>query len=187
MLICVHQVQKTWSNLTSPLLHKITALIMSRKQDTCRHICDYTLSLFLTNSSLCSSYSSSVKTLLSCNCLSSLSCFMHVLLNLAFFHRREFFFSILMNHSFGSDGTDVYFLSLLNTHTTGVATMGPRGAMPPSLLSYFSIDSMSWFTFAIVNMLCCGPLTCLLLAMPLTHTSDVANITTCLYSWAATL
>ena len=35
---------------------------------------------------------------------------------------------------------------------TGVATMGPRGAMVPSLLSYFSIVSMSWFTFAIVSI-----------------------------------
>ena len=26
---------------------------------------------------------------------------------------------------------------------------------------------MSWFTFAIVSILCCGPLTCFLLAMPL--------------------
>ena len=55
---------------------------------------------------------------------------------------------------------------------TGVATMGPRGAMPPPpppppLLSYFSIVSMSWFTFAIVGILCCGPLTCFLLATPL--------------------
>ena len=49
---------------------------------------------------------------------------------------------------------------------TGVATMGPRGAMAPSLLSYFSIVSVSWFTFAIVSI-CCGPLTCLLLATPL--------------------
>ena len=35
---------------------------------------------------------------------------------------------------------------------TGIATMGPRGAMAPSLLSYFSIVSMSWFTFAIVML-----------------------------------
>ena len=35
---------------------------------------------------------------------------------------------------------------------TGVATMGPRGAMVPSLLSYFSIVSISWFTFAIVSI-----------------------------------
>ena len=32
---------------------------------------------------------------------------------------------------------------------TGVATMGPRGAMAPSLLSYFSIVSMSWFTTSV--------------------------------------
>ena len=49
----------------------------------------------------------------------------------------------------------------------GVATMGPRGAMAPSLLSYFSVLSISWFTVAIVSLLCCGPLTCLLLATPL--------------------
>ena len=36
---------------------------------------------------------------------------------------------------------------------TGVATMGPRGAMAPSLLSYFSIVSMSWFTFTILSIL----------------------------------
>ena len=40
-------------------------------------------------------------------------------------------------------------------------------AMPPSLLSYFSIVSVFWFTFAIINV-CCGPLTCLLLATLLT-------------------
>ena len=34
---------------------------------------------------------------------------------------------------------------------TGVATMGPRGTMAPSLLSYFffSIVSMSWFTTSV--------------------------------------
>ena len=52
-----------------------------------------------------------------------------------------------------------------NCLSTCVATMGPR-AMAPSLLSYFSIVSVSWFTFAIVSI-CCGPLTCLLLATPL--------------------
>ena len=51
--------------------------------------------------------------------------------------------------------------------STGVATMGPRGAMAPSLLSCFSAVSMSWFTFAIASILCCGPLTCLPLATPL--------------------
>ena len=56
---------------------------------------------------------------------------------------------------------------LASVRGTGVATMGPRGAMAPSLLSYFSIVSMSWFTFAIVSILCCGPLTCFLLATPL--------------------
>ena len=40
----------------------------------------------------------------------------------------------------------------LHRACTGVATMGPRGAMAPSLLSYFSIVSMSWFTFAIVSI-----------------------------------
>ena len=39
--------------------------------------------------------------------------------------------------------------------------------MAPSLLSCFSVVSMSWFTFAIVSILCCGPLTCFLLAMSL--------------------
>ena len=28
----------------------------------------------------------------------------------------------------------------------GIVTMGPRGAMAPSLLPYFSIVSMYWFT-----------------------------------------
>ena len=55
----------------------------------------------------------------------------------------------------------------VHVESTGVATMGPRGAMTPSLLSYFSIDSMSWFTFAIACILCCGPLTSFLLATPL--------------------
>ena len=41
---------------------------------------------------------------------------------------------------------------LSNPRDTGVATMGPRGAMAPSLLSYFSIVSMSWFTFTIVSI-----------------------------------
>ena len=49
---------------------------------------------------------------------------------------------------------------------TGVATMGPRGAMAPSLLSCFSAVSMSWFTFAIASILCCSSLTCFLLATP---------------------
>ena len=44
--------------------------------------------------------------------------------------------------------------------------MGQRGAMAPSLLSCFSIVPVSWFTFAIVSI-CCGPLTCLVLATPL--------------------
>ena len=50
---------------------------------------------------------------------------------------------------------------------TGVATKGTRGATAPSLLSCFGAVSMSWFTFAIASILCCGPLTCLLLATPL--------------------
>ena len=56
---------------------------------------------------------------------------------------------------------------------TGVATMVPGGGggggggHGPSLLSYFSAVSMSLFTFAIASILCCGPLTCLLLATPL--------------------
>ena len=54
--------------------------------------------------------------------------------------------------------------------TTGVASLGPRGAMAPSLSSYFSIVLMSWFTFTIVSILCCGPLTCFLLATPLVVT-----------------
>ena len=64
----------------------------------------------------------------------------------------------------------LYFqLAQVCVHTrTGVATMGPRGAMVPSLLSCFSAVSISWFTFAIASI-CCGPLTCLLLATPL-HT-----------------
>ena len=47
--------------------------------------------------------------------------------------------------------------------------MGPRGAMAPSLLSCFSVASMSWFTWTIVSiiLLCCDPLTYLLLATPL--------------------
>ena len=60
--------------------------------------------------------------------------------------------------------------------STGVATMGPRGAImmapPPTFVLFkFSAESMSWFTFAIASILCCGPLTCLLLATPL-HTSS---------------
>ena len=43
---------------------------------------------------------------------------------------------------------------------------------PPPLLSYFSIVSMSWFTFAIFGILCCGPLTCFLLATPLSRTNN---------------
>ena len=53
---------------------------------------------------------------------------------------------------------------------------GAKHAPPPHfchngaltfVLLIFSIVSMSWFTFAIVSILCCGPLTCLLLPMPL--------------------
>ena len=58
-------------------------------------------------------------------------------------------------------------LEVIADECTGVATMGPRGAMAPSLLSCFGAVSMSWFTFAIASILCCGPLTCLLLATPL--------------------
>ena len=78
------------------------------------------------------------------------------------------------------------FLPQLDTYThviTGVATVGPRGAMAPSLLSYFSIVFMSWFTFAIVNILCCGPLTGFLLATPLHvmahHDGSVLPLSTC--------
>ena len=44
--------------------------------------------------------------------------------------------------------------------------------MAPSVCSVFSVVSMSWFIFVIV--LCCGPLTCLLLATPL-HTTIGPN------------
>ena len=49
---------------------------------------------------------------------------------------------------------------------------------PPPLLSYFSIASMSWFTFAIVSILCCGPLTCFLLATPLVKNITVPSVST---------
>ena len=48
--------------------------------------------------------------------------------------------------------------------------------MAPSLLSYFSIVSMSWFTFAMVSILCCGPLTCFLLATPLDNSNIVSAL-----------
>ena len=67
------------------------------------------------------------------------------------------------------------------THVcTGVATMGPRGVMVPSLLSCFSVPSMSWFTFAIVSILCCGPFTCLLLATPLRVCTLCVYISVCM-------
>ena len=46
----------------------------------------------------------------------------------------------------------IFFVHNASLLLTGVATMGPRGAMAPSLLSYFRIVSMSWFTFAIVSI-----------------------------------
>ena len=45
----VYQVQRTLSNLLSPLFHKITVLIILRKLDTCKLICGYSLSLLFFN------------------------------------------------------------------------------------------------------------------------------------------
>ena len=55
---------------------------------------------------------------------------------------------------------------MLYLQTLALLQWGQGGgeAMAPSLLSCFSAVSMSWFTFAIASiLLCCGPLTCLLL------------------------
>ena len=56
---------------------------------------------------------------------------------------------------------------------------GAKGGHGPSLLSCFSIVSLSWFTFAIVSiiLLSRGPLTCLLLAMPLTNQMGYIKLT----------
>ena len=67
---------------------------------------------------------------------------------------------LLSNSIVRSDSQVVMIQSKLINQSgacTGVATMGPRGTMAPSLLSYFSIVSMSWFTFAIVSIMLWPP------------------------------
>ena len=65
--------------------------------------------------------------------------------------------------------------------------------MAPSLLSCFSVASMSWFTLAIVSILCCGPFTCLLLATPLLKAkaealeNQIQNTTKTLHQFEAQL
>ena len=61
---------------------------------------------------------------------------------------------------FVNDFSDLCALALLQ--------WGQGGPWPLTFVLLFSIVSMSWFTFAVVNiLLCCGPLNFFLLAMPL--------------------
>ena len=77
------------------------------------------------------------------------------------------------------DGSHAY--DYIMNNITGIATMGPRGVMAPSLLSCFGAVSMSWFTFAIASILCCGPLTCLLLATSLHNMNVCVRMYSVLY------